>query len=83
MQSILYHYNTTGKSIMTARTLLTTMFGRNDFVDRKAEVYKISDMHYVRLYKNDAWLRDVNLDGKSIHFANDVAENWVGGIIEE
>ena len=56
---------------------------------RKAEIANVSflrgnteDMFCVYLYENDELLEVRPLKGKSIHYANDVAENWENGIIQ-
>lgn len=38
-------------------------------------------MYVVDLYERDKLVEVRSLPGKSIHFANDVAENWENGII--
>lgn len=56
---------------------------------RKAEIANVSflrgnteDMFCVYLYENDELMEIRPLKGKSIHYAEDVAENWENGIIQ-
>ena len=60
---------------------ITTFFGSEDkYITRKAEV-STDDIHFiVRLYEkqNIVWTELVS--DKSIHWAEDIAENWVMGV---
>lgn len=56
---------------------------------RRAEIANVSflrgneeDMFCVYLYENDVLQEIRPLKGKSIHYAEDVVENWENGIIE-
>lgn len=45
--------------------------------NRKAKIYKGDKGFYVKLYENDSIVDIVKLDGKSIHYAESCAENYV------
>ena len=56
---------------------------------RKAEIANVSflrggteDMFCVYLYEDDVLMEIRPLKGKSIHYAEDVVENWENGIIK-
>lgn len=56
---------------------------------RKGEIANVSflraneeDMYCVYLYENDVLMEIRPLKGKSIHYAEDVVENWENGIIK-
>lgn len=42
----------------------------------------ITQMHSVLMYEDDKLVENRTLPGKSIYYANDVAENWENGIIK-
>ena len=48
---------------------------------RVAEVRRDEEGYYVDYYLNDNWVKVVDVRAKSIYFAEDVAENYVLGII--
>ena len=51
-------------------------------VHKKAEI--VEDNGYiVHLFKNYESFGTVDVRDKSIHYANDVCENWVNGILAE
>jgi|TARA_R110000803_G_scaffold41704_3_gene89563 hypothetical protein len=50
-------------------------------VHKKAEVY--ITVGKVILWKNYEQFGTVDISEKSIHYANDVAENWENGILKE
>lgn len=53
--------------------------------NRSAEIRKENteecEYYVVDLFLNDMLIESRVLKGKSIHYANDVAENWINGII--
>ena len=50
---------------------------------RKAEVVDNPDGFVVQLFKNYEQFGTVDVRDKSIHYANDVCENWENGILKE
>lgn len=49
--------------------------------NRKAEV-RIDQIFTVDLYENDELVASIKLPNNSIHYAQDVAENWKEGLIK-
>ena len=53
--------------------------------NRKAEIRKENteecEYYVVDLFLNNTLVESRELQGKSIYYANDVAENWMNGII--
>lgn len=47
---------------------------------RKAEVFLNNDVYSIDYYQGDVLLRTEHFQGKSIHFVEDAAENFVVGI---
>ena len=52
-------------------------------VHKKAEIVTIADGIIVHLWKNYKQFGTVDVRDKSIHYANDVCENWESGILGE
>ena len=52
-------------------------------VHKKAEVVDNSDGFVVQLFKNYEPFGTVDVRDKSIHYANEVCENWETGILKE
>jgi len=52
-------------------------------IHKKAEVVDNPDGFVVHLWKNYEQFGTVNVRDKSIHYANDVCENWENGILGE
>ena len=52
-------------------------------VHKKAEIVTIADGIIVHLWKNYEPFGTVNVQDKSIHYANNVCENWENGILTE
>lgn len=52
-------------------------------VHKKAEVVDNSDGFVVQLFKDYKQFGTVDVRDKSIHYANDVCENWENGILKE
>ena len=50
---------------------------------KKAEVVDNSDGFVVHLFKDYEPFGTVDVSDKSIHYANDVCENWENGILRE
>lgn len=59
--------------------------------NRKAQVRKVmmdnsavqgDSMYVVHLYENEKLVQTRELPGKSLHYAEDLAENWETGIIQ-
>ena len=59
--------------------------------NRRAQVRKVvmdnaaiagDSMYIVHLYENNKLIQTRELPGKSLHYAEDVAENWEAGIIQ-
>ncbi len=50
--------------------------------DRRAIVYECKQGHKVECYQESYLVRTILLPDKSIHYAEDTAENWVTGIIQ-
>lgn len=59
--------------------------------NRKAHIRKVltdnseangDSMYVVNLYENDKLVQTRELPGKSIHYAEDVVENWESGAIQ-
>jgi len=48
---------------------------------RVAEVRQDDDGYYVEFYLNGDWVKVVDVRAQSVHYAEDVAENYVLGII--
>ena len=53
--------------------------------NRGAEIRKINtetnETYVVDFYENDVLVETRELPGKSIHYAQDTAENWLNGVI--
>ena len=52
-------------------------------IHKNAEVYMEDNLHEVVLWRNYEVFGKVDVADKSIHYANDVAENWEQGILKE
>ena len=52
-------------------------------IHKKAEVVDNPDGFVVHLWKNYEQFGTVDVRDKSIHYANDVCENWENGILRE
>ncbi len=52
-------------------------------IHKKAEVVDNPDGFVVHLFKNYEPFGTVDVRDKSIHYANDVCENWENGILRE
>lgn len=52
-------------------------------VHKKAEIVTIADGIIVHLWKNYKKFGTVEVQDKSIHYANNVCENWENGILTE
>jgi hypothetical protein len=59
--------------------------------NRKAQIRKVvmdnvaiagDSMYVVHLYENEKLVQTRELPGKSLHYAEDLAENWESGIIQ-
>ena len=59
--------------------------------NRRAQIRKVlmdnaavqgDSMYVVHLYENEKLIQTRQLPGKSLHYAEDVAENWENGIIQ-
>lgn len=59
--------------------------------NRKAQIRKVvmdnvavqgDSMYVVHLYENDKLIETRQLPGKSLHYAEDLAENWESGLIK-
>ena len=59
--------------------LVHQFFGRGDFSDRAAFVFREKGEYVVMFVKDSAIISEVNLTGRSEQFAEDTAENWVLG----
>jgi hypothetical protein len=59
------------------------LVGKMIEVHKKAEVVDNSDGFVVQLFKNYEPFGTVDVRDKSIHYANDVCENWETGILKE
>jgi len=51
-------------------------------MDRKATIECVDGTYNVHCYQNDVLVMTVELEGKSIYFAEDTAENWENGILK-
>lgn len=63
--------------------VITEMYGVDDFSYRQAQVLKNNEGYFVALYEHGKWVRDVEVYSHSLHYAEDVAENWTLGVIAE
>ena len=54
---------------------------RSEDGERIAEVRRNEDGYYVEFYLNEEYVKVVDVSAHSIHFAEDIAENYVLGII--
>lgn len=63
----------------------------NKIETRRAQIRRIAtdnpaaggdSMYVVHLYENNKLVQTRELPGKSLHYAEDVAENWETGIIQ-
>ncbi len=64
---------------------ISETFGLEDYKTRKAEVHQqaYDGFYYVKFFDNDEHVRTQVLKGKSVHYAEDAAENWCCGIIKK
>lgn len=51
-------------------------------MDRKATIECVDGIYNVHCYQDDVLVMTVELEGKSIHYAEDTAENWESGILK-
>lgn len=51
--------------------------------NRSAKVYQDHEGYFVELYQDGEAIRQVDVRDHSIHYANDVADNWNSGLIKE
>jgi len=49
---------------------------------KKAVIKTIDGKYFVDLSKDEQFVRTVDLSGHSVHYAYDVAENWLNGILK-
>jgi len=58
-------------------------FGYGIYHNRIAVIQENGDKYFVDLYLDEILHRSVDVSGKSFRYAEDTAENWVTGIINE
>ena len=65
--------------------IVTEMFGVGDNKSRRAEVHRqaYDGWYYVKFFENNEHRRTEVLKDKSVHYAEDAADNWCCGIIKE
>ena len=58
----------------------------NEFLGEKAgqqllaEIYSDVDGYNIKFWVNGNWVKTESFSGKSIHYVEDAAENWISGI---
>jgi len=62
------------------RVLLSEYNGQSE--DKTARVYDTPDGYEVDLELNGKPVKTVMLHEKSVHYANDTAENWTTGVLK-
>ena len=55
----------------------------NSSTNRSASIVGGNNSLVVNCYEKDAFIRAIDVSDHSIYYAEDTAENWVLGIIEE
>ena len=63
--------------------LIREYFGSGEHKDRAANIYMDDEGYFVEVYFQGWPVRQIDVREHSIHYAEDTAENWVNGIIEE
>lgn len=64
-------------------SILTEIYGSNEYEDRHAKVALENGVYFVHMYKGDNLFELRSMNDHSEHYAQDCAENWVTGIIND
>ena len=59
--------------------LLHEFFGRDDYADRRAMVFKDNGGYIILLMADKTIMEEHKISGRSEQYAEDIAENWVLG----
>jgi len=52
-------------------------------MNKDAEACQGPNGLYINLFKNEKLFGTVDIEGHSLHYANDVVQNWITGILKE
>ena len=59
---------------------IDVFYGQGVYRDLKAKILEIGKALYVELYNNEILVDVIDVDGKNIHYAESIAENFCNGI---
>lgn len=63
--------------------IISTFIGSGEYQGREARVLSHPDGHLiVEFWENNEWNGSTKIDGHTIDYAEDAAENWVLGVIK-
>lgn len=60
--------------------LLTSFYKEGTSEGTRADIHESSKGYFIRYYSNGALLKEETFEGKSIHFVQSAAENWISGV---
>ena len=61
---------------------ISEFYGNGDYEGRRAVVELCNGVYSVAFYENKRYTKDIPLPGKSLRYAEDLAENYVIGIVD-
>lgn len=65
---------------MTEQTLVNQFLGEKDGQNLRAEIYSLGQGYTIRYHINGSFIKEETINGHSIHYVEDAAENWIAGI---
>lgn len=67
---------------MTEQNLVNQFLGEKDGQNLRAEIYSSANTqgYTIRYHINGNFIKEETINGHSIHYVEDAAENWIAGI---
>lgn len=62
---------------------MTVLVIQYSLENRCAKIYQDTDGYFVECWEDEQAVKQIDVRDHSMHYAEDVAENWITGIIKE